>query len=825
MKLSEEYSNKVAGLQAAEYQLTIDLSQRLKPEVWFDALAYFECNMHQPSAAALYDALFEKGTDFAANVYLGDDDYTFFIDKVRTILERYAAINASAWVELGLQHILCRRHVVDKEKTSFYLKKAMDAGVKLARPFYLYYNCLGALAAIDRDTAKAELDGLALGGDLWAIAYTAHLDVWTDKFEEVFDRIQVLRQSQDRKLLRHYYEALQFYYSRKDNKGKRLETLEEGIAIADSRYCRFVLNEIKRAEATSLGELELLIPEYQELLEYGMMDAAVQIALIKLQALGRDKLEKQDYEESLQYFQKAYDYNNNYAGYRLACLYLYNDTLRDVERGLSLLYLLDEKYDYVEAQVELAEILLEGRFLPKDEKSAFQRFKAMAAKNIAYAKLRLGNMIESGYDGIGPDYKNAFAYYQDAAKDKLPQALYQVGRYLKYGIHGEEPDLVAALPYFEEAATYNNAAALTEMGLASELKAEPDYKLAFDYFSRAADLGYPYAYYLKGIYLANDYHQSGAPEPLAAFAAFEAGAGMQEVNSMYELARCYRGGIGTDINLDKMVAFYQQAADGNHVQALTDLALCYEYGYGLNIDAFKAQEYVKKAADLGFPYAICVLGRYYLNGLVQKDVPLGLQLLEQAAEKNIGEALLLLGDYFFFDDDQLEQYDKGFDYYTRAEKLGSLTEGLGMCYEFGVGVEAQPGKAFEYYQLAASKGNEEGVFRLGRCYYFGIGTEIDKSVAYGYFIEAAQHGNLLACYWVGLQLLDGDGIPMDARDGVEWMRKAADAELAGAQFKLANCYLMGDGVEENEDLALEWFERAADNGHAEAIRLTKKTRK
>ncbi|WP_293898765.1 tetratricopeptide repeat protein [Sphingobacterium sp. UBA5670] len=824
MKLSEEYFNKVAELQSTEDQLTIDLSQRLTPDVWFDALAYFECNMHQPAAAELYDVLFEKGTDFAANVYLNDVDYTFFIDKVRTILERYATINSDAWVELGLQYILCRRDVVDKEKTSFYLKKGTDAGVKLARPLYLYYNYLGALADIDRDTAKAELDALALGGDLWAIAYNAHLDVWTDKFEEVFDRIQVLKHSPDRKLLRHYYEALQFYYSRKDNKAKRLDMLEEGIAVADSRYCRFVLNEIKRAEASSLGELELLIPEYQELFEYGMMDAAVQIALIKLQKLGSDKLEKQDYEEPLQYFQKAYDYNNNYAGYRLACLYLYHDRLQDVERGLSLLYLLDEKYDYVEAQVELAEILLEGRFLPKDEKSAFQRFTVMAEKNIAYAKLRLGNLIESGYDGIAPDYKTAFAYYQDAAKDKLPQALYQVGRYLKYGIHGEEPDLAAALPYFEEAASYNNATALTEMGLASELKAEPDYKSAFDYFSRAADLGYPYAYYLKGIYLANDYHQSGAPEPLAAFTAFETGAGMQEVNCMYELARCYRGGIGTDINLDKMVALYQQAADRNHVQALTDLALCYEYGYGLNIDTFKAQDYVKKAADLGFPYAICVLGRYYLNGLVHKDVPLGLQLLEQAAEKNIGEALLLLGDYFFFDYDQREEYDKGFDYYTRAEKLGSLSEGLGMCYEFGIGVEVQPAKAFGYYQQAAAQGNQQAIYRLGRCYYFGIGTEIDKTVAYEHFIEIAQQGNPYACYFVGVQLLDGEGIPMDLQDGVEWMMKAADADHAEAQFKLANCYLMGDGVEENEDLALEWFERAADNGHEEAIRLTKKTR-
>lgn len=825
MKLSEEYSIKVAALQSAEHQLTVDLSKRITPDIWLDVLIYFEHNLEQSSAAALYDALFEKGTDFAANVYLNEEDYTFFIDKIRTILERYATINPHAWVELGLQHILCRRHLVEKEKASLYLKRGIDAGVEWARPLYLYYNYLGLLADIDRDNAKAELDALALGGDLWGIVYAVHIDVWTDKYEEVFDRIQLLKQSPERKILRHYYEALQFYYARKEDKSKRLQTLEEGITMAESRYCRFVLNEIKRAEAASIGEQELLVPEYRELFEYGMMDAAVQIALIKLQALGNNNQEQQDFEEPLWYLQKAYDYNNDYAGYRLACLYLYQEAVQDIEKGLSLLRLLDEKDGYVEAQVELAEILLEGRFLPRDEKLAFRRFSAMAEKNIAYAKLRMGNMVESGYDGVAPDYKTAFAYYQDAAKDKLPQALYQVGRFLKYGIHNNAPDLAAALPYFEEAAGYNNATALTEMGLAAELKSGPDYKLAFDYFSRAAELGYPYAYYLKGIYLENDYHQSGAPQPKAAFTAFEIGAGMQELNSIYELARCYRGGIGTEINLDRMIALYQQAAERNHVQALTDLGLCYEYGYGLNQDTFKAQENIKKAADLGFPYATYVLGRYYLTGLVQKDAAHGLQLLEEAAQKNVAEALLLLGDYFFFDYDQLEEYDKGFDYYTRAEKLGYLTEGIGMCYEFGIGVEAQPAKAFGYYKQAAERRNQEASYRLARCYYFGVGTEIDKATAYGYFMEVAQQGNVYACYFVAVQLLEGDGIPMDLRDGVEWLIKAAEADHAEAQYKLANCYLMGDGVEENEDLALEWFERAADNGHEDAIRLTKKTRK
>jgi hypothetical protein len=74
--------------------------------------------LEQSGAAELYDALFEKGIDFAANVYL-NEDYTFFIDKIRTILARYAAINPHAWVELGLQHILCRRHVVERKKASF----------------------------------------------------------------------------------------------------------------------------------------------------------------------------------------------------------------------------------------------------------------------------------------------------------------------------------------------------------------------------------------------------------------------------------------------------------------------------------------------------------------------------------------------------------------------------------------------------------------------------------------------------------------------------------------------------------------------------------
>ncbi|MDM1296854.1 sel1 repeat family protein [Sphingobacterium sp. N143] len=825
MRLKQEYDDKITQLQMGGSQGPAEIAERIAPERWFDVLAYFEVHISEPDAPQLYDALFEKGTDFPANLYLDDEDYQFFVVKTRELLERFAPTNPEAWVELGLQHILCRRVAVDKTKASFYLNKGVEQGVAIARPLYLYYNHLGLLSDIERNTAKEMLEELAAAGDPWGIAYAAHLMVWTDKFEEVFDNIQVLKHADDPKLLRHYYEALQFYYSRKGDKAKQIEVLQEGIDKAESRYCRFIMNEIKRTEATTMEQLQLLIPAYQEIFEYGITDAAVQLALIQLQAIGNEPKSAEDYKDVLFYLQKAFDYNNNYAGYRLACLYLYNESLQDRTTGMSLLAQLDERYDYAEAQVELAEIYLEGRLVSADEQQAFQRFTKLAEKGVHYAHLRLGNMLEFGYAGTEPDYQAAFVHFQAAAEGKLAQALYQLGRYIKYGIHGEQPDPAAALPYFEEAASYNNAAALTEMGLARETQNEPDYKQAFAYFSQAAELGYPYAYYLKGVYLQNDYHQSGSPQPQEAFIAFETGAGMYDLNSTYELARCYRSGSGTEINLDKMIEYYRQAADRNHVQALTDMGLCYEYGYGLSRDPVKAEEYIKKAVDLGFPYAQYVLGRYYLNGLVQQDTAAGLALLEQAAERHVGEALLLLGDYYFFDYDQLEEYDKGFGYYTQAQQLGYLSDGLGMCYEFGVGVEAQPTMAFSYYRQAVERGNQEAGYRLGRCYYFGIGTEVNKKEAYQNFLEVAHQGNSYACYFVGTQLLEGDGVEADLQEGADWITKAAEAEYAEAQFTLANCYLMGDGVEENEALALEWFERAADNGHEEAIKLTKKTRK
>ncbi|WP_437919465.1 tetratricopeptide repeat protein [Sphingobacterium sp. LRF_L2] len=821
MHLHQEYKKKLLVYSAENYNGYSTLPDFWSMNEWFDGLALFETQIGQENASRIYRGLFDNGVDFPANLYLDDSDYAFFVSKSRELLARYGEKDHEAWIELALQHILCRRDYIDKEKALFFLKKAILAEVPAAKALFYYYNNLGLLNELNREEAKAELKMLADRGDLWAIAYFSHLEVWTDQFEDVYEKIQVLKHSEDNKIERHYYESLQFYYARRQERDLQVKVLEEGVRKTDSKYCKFVLTEIKRYDSLPGDNLTTLIPAYLETFEYGITDAAVQIALIKLAEISTDVATKADYDDVIFYLTKAWEYNNNYAGYRLACLYLYTDIIRDIDSGLTLLQQL-KAVDHIDAQVELAEIYLEGHLVDRDENMALFLLRHLAETEVPYAQFRLGNCYEYGLTNLDVDYLEAFSWYKRAAQAKLPQAIYQVGRFIKYGIHGENADLSGAIPYFEEAAGLNFPAAITELGLASEMQSPPDYAQAFVHFSRAADLGYPYANYLKGIYLEFDYHQSGQKKTEEAFSCYKYGAHNQDLNSMYELARCYRFGIGTAGNIDEAIALYRQAAERNHVQALTDMALCYEYGYGVGQDVYQAQEFIRKAVDLGYPYAYYVLGRYYLDGLVTQDSTQALQLLQEAVQKKVPEAMLLLADYYFFDYDQQGEYDKAFSYYEEAFKAGYITDGIGMCYEFGIGVTADALQAFKCYRDGAEKGNMGAIYRLARCFYFGIGAEIDKEQAFRYFDESGQHGNIYAKYFAGLQLLQGDGIAADLERAIEWIKEAAEADYPEAQFRLANCFLMGEGVFENEEMALGWFERAADNGHEGALKVTKR---
>ncbi|MFZ4861126.1 SEL1-like repeat protein [Sphingobacterium sp. Mn56C] len=833
MHLKNDYQEKLVQIHAALVE-NPDLSpeDKLSKENFFEYLALFEGLLLQYNSSeemlskldSLFNSLFESSTDYAASLYLDDEDFAFFFDKVLNLLDSYAALNPKAYLEIALQYILTRRTLTDASQSAVYFAKAIEANVAPAKALFLYYNYIKLLNVLPKEEAYQQLIHEAENGDIWALAYYSHFLVWEDDYEAKIAQIEPLKASDNKKIQRHYYETMQHYYARQNKPDMQLQLLNEGIEKTNSAYCKYMRTELQRSKAQTEAEFEALIPAYTESWETGISDSAVQIALLKLQNVPGENPKAADFESAIYHLEKAWQYNHAYAAFRLGCIFLFVESLRDVERGLAYLEEAANR-NLTDAKIELAELYAEGQFVPLDENKALSLFQEMAEQGVAYAQYRYGNFMEQGTADQEANFLAAFPWYKKAADNRLPQALFVAGRYIKLGYHGADPNPAEALQYFEKGAQLNSAPCITELGLAAELEETPDYGKAYAYFAQAAALGYPYANYLKGVYLEYDYHQTGSPDLVGAFEAYFTGAQANDSNSTYELARCYRFGIGTEANIDEAIRYYQKSADFNHPRGLTDIGLCYEYGYGVAQNNQKAFEYLEKAAALEYPYAMYVLGRYYIHGLIQQDSEQGLAWLERAAAQQVPEALILLGDYYFYDYDQLGEYDRGFSYYKAAADLDYLSEGLGMCYDFAVGVEGDPQTAFNYYQQAAAQHNIMAMYRLGRAFYYGRGTDVDKEAAYAQFDQAAQSGNLYAKYYAGLQLLEGDGVTQNIAQGYAFIKEAAEAEFAEAQFKLGNCYLMGEGVEEDDESALYWFERAAENGHEEAIKLTKRTRR
>lgn len=73
---------------------------------------------------------------------------------------------------------------------------------------------------------------------------------------------------------------------------------------------------------------------------------------------------------------------------------------------------------------------------------------------------------------------------------------------------------------------------------------------------------------------------------------------------------------------------------------------------------------------------------------------------------------------------------------------------LGVCYNFGQGVQKDFEKAFEWFSKAAAQGSAEGCRRLARCHEFGFGTKKSVELAASWYAKAAEMGDEKANEWL-----------------------------------------------------------------------------
>ena len=144
--------------------------------------------------------------------------------------------------------------------------------------------------------------------------------------------------------------------------------------------------------------------------------------------------------------------------------------------------------------------------------------------------LKYGDLIAAGeVDGKGSD--DALVWYRKSAAEDCPEALYRLGTLNLHGIGMDK-----------------------NPGLAAEL------------FSRGAQLEHPNSQYELGmLFMKKD--GPIAKDDRAAFFWFNRAASRGCAAAQRQLAVCYENGTGCDIDLEKALALYREAARNGDVEA------------------------------------------------------------------------------------------------------------------------------------------------------------------------------------------------------------------------------------------------------------------
>jgi TPR repeat protein len=150
------------------------------------------------------------------------------------------------------------------------------------------------------------------------------------------------------------------------------------------------------------------------------------------------------------------------------------------------------------------------------------------------------------------------------------------------------------------------------------------------------------------------------------------------------------------------------------------------------------------------------------------------------------------------------------DGHSEAQKL------LGLMYDYGHGVPADPERALEWYVRSAEQGDPAVQYQVGAKYFRGDGTALNLREAARWWELAANGGQVDAQFNLGLMYFRGMAVPADDARAAELFRQAAVQEHAYAQYSLAVMYAFGRGLERNYEAALEWFRRSAAQGVSQA---------
>lgn len=298
-----------------------------------------------------------------------------------------------------------------------------------------------------------------------------------------------------------------------------------------------------------------------------------------------------------------------------------------------------------------------------------------------------------------------------------------------------------------------------------------------------------------------------------------------------EAVRLYEDGKRAleEKDYDSAYKFFQQSVDLGNIDSIYELSKCYYWGRGVNVDYDKAVDFIRQGLDKECDNCLYLMGVVLHEGNgVDKDLDKAKfyyrKAIDECSDKIIiGYAQGNLANILW--DEIHSESDKStvIDLYKESIKNGNEVSmyNLGRFFDVGNKVERDYLVAYDYYRMAAEHNYPDAQAELGWMYEMGNGVSRDYYKSAYWYNLAAENNHVVAIANLGTLYMNGNGVECNKEKGFSLYMKAysvneSDEWLPTLLYLIAKSYEFGNGVARDCQEAIRWYERARDAGNPDS---------
>lgn len=167
------------------------------------------------------------------------------------------------------------------------------------------------------------------------------------------------------------------------------------------------------------------------------------------------------------------------------------------------------------------------------------------------------------------------------------------------------------------------------------------------------------------------------------------------------------------------------------------------------------------------------------------------------------------------------------DYQKPVDMRSYIWYRIGKMHCYGLGIQQDYEKAFEWFLKSAKEGNKFAQYSLGNLYYYGNGTDKDLSQAFQWYMKSSSQGQPYASYSIAQMYNKGEYVSKDENQAHEYYKQALTGflELESKDqaddnlfYKMGTMYKNGLGTDIDMDKAINYFMRSAELNNTNAKR-------